>query len=158
MEIKGNFINYGEYVDVHDNEVVNIQVGGEVKIGKGKFDHFPPCMTYEQGESALRILKENGFVAQETDPMCFLYLMGCTEERTADIRPIRWLKNKQLLREMLELWFKRLLDERSMKKAKMEAMCSLCFVDKEGEAIHLAKNKPVPSYDSDVLTNFFATI
>ena len=26
MEVKGNFINYGSYVDVHDNEVVNLTI------------------------------------------------------------------------------------------------------------------------------------
>ena len=38
MEVKGNFINYGSYVDVHDNEVVNLSIdgNGEVKVDRGE--------------------------------------------------------------------------------------------------------------------------
>lgn len=84
--------------------------------------------------------------------------MGCTDERPTDVKPIVWLKTKQLLREMLELWFAKLLKEESLKKAKMEAICSQVFIDDKGEMIHLAKNKVVPSQDSDDLKEFFATI
>ena len=158
MDIKGNFINYGDYVDVHDNDVVNLTVGnGELKIDRQQ-GHFPPCLTYQQGASALVFLKEKGFVEKDTDVTNFLYLMGCTEEKTESVKPVCWLRNKQLLREMLECWFGRLIDDGSMKKARMEALCSLCFVDKKGEMIHLSKNKPVPSHESDLLTNFFATV
>lgn len=36
MEVKGNFINNGTYVDVHDNDVVNLSVdgNGEVHVDK----------------------------------------------------------------------------------------------------------------------------
>ncbi len=37
MEVKGNFVNYGSYVDVHDNEVVNLTVQGDaVKMEDGE--------------------------------------------------------------------------------------------------------------------------
>ena len=37
MEVKGNFINYGSYIDVHDNEVVNLTVDkGKVKVDKAE--------------------------------------------------------------------------------------------------------------------------
>lgn len=37
MEVKGNFINYGSYVDVHDNERVYLSVEkGKVKIDEAK--------------------------------------------------------------------------------------------------------------------------
>ena len=37
MEVKGNFINYGSYVDVHDNEVVNLTIDkGKVKVDKAE--------------------------------------------------------------------------------------------------------------------------
>lgn len=37
MEVKGNFINYGSYVDVHDNERVYLSVEkGKVKIDKAE--------------------------------------------------------------------------------------------------------------------------
>ena len=37
MEVKGNFINYGSYVDVHDNDVVNLTIDkGKVKVDKAE--------------------------------------------------------------------------------------------------------------------------
>ena len=84
--------------------------------------------------------------------------MGCTDDCPTDIKPIVWLKNKQLLREMLELWFKRLLDEKSLNKAKMEAICPHVFIDKKGESIALANNKQIGQIDSDKLANYFATL
>lgn len=158
MEVKGNFINYGDYIDVHGNEIVNLTVGnGDVKI-ENKQAHFPSCLTYSQGDATLKFLKENEFVPEDTEPTDFLYQMGCSGDCPADVKPIVWLKNKQLLREMLELWFKPLLDEKSFKKAKMEAICPNVFIDKKGESIALAKNKQVGQEDSDKLSTFFATL
>ena len=158
MEVKGNFINYGEYVDVHDNEVVNLSVGsGEVKVSKQPA-RFPASLDYDKGMKALEFLKDGGFVAKDTDPGNFLYQMGCTDERPEKIQSIVWLKNKQLLREMLEGWFAKLIVEEVLKKVKMEAICSQVFVDEKGEMIHLPKSKNYPSGDSRNIKEFFATI
>lgn len=126
--------------------------------GKKTLSHFPLCLDTKQGMNILTQLKKKGFVNNNTELDVFLYQMGCTDERPDKIRPIVWLKNKQLLREMLELWFDRLLQAQSLKKAKLEAICSQVFIDKQGNMIHLPKNKPYPSSDSDDLKDFFATI
>ena len=158
MEVKGDFINYGEYVDVHDNEVVNLSVGGgEVKVSKQPA-RFPACLDYEKGTKVLNFLKDGGFVAKATDPMNFLYQMGCTDERPEKVLPIVWLKSKQLLREMLEGWFATLIDEDALKKVKMETICSQVFVDKKGEMIQVPKSREYPSKDSDNIKDFFANI
>lgn len=158
MEVKGNFINYGNYVDVHDNEVVNLTVGdGEVKVGKQPA-RFPACLDYAQGAKVLQSLKDEGFVPKETEPMNFLYQMGCTDERPDKVQPIVWLKNKELLREMLESWFKIALDNKAVKLAKLEAVCPQVFVDAKGEKMNLAKRKVVLSVDTDKITKIFATI
>ena len=34
MEVKGDFFNFGNYVDVHDNEKVELSVGEDVEINK----------------------------------------------------------------------------------------------------------------------------
>lgn len=158
MEVKGNFINKGNYIEVHDNEVVNLNVGdGEVKVSKQPA-RFPACLDYDKGTKAFAFLKDGGFVAKDTDPVNFLYQMGCTDERPEKVLPIVWLKNKQLLREMLEGWFTKLIAEDALKKVKMEAICSQVFVDEKGEMIHLSKSKEYPSKDSDNIKVFFATI
>lgn len=125
---------------------------------KKSLAHFPACRNYTQGVAILEHLKEKGFVEKNTEPMNFLWQMGCTEERPDKVKPIVWLKTKQLLREMLELWFDRLLQEQSLNKAKIKSVCSQVFIDKQGNMIHLPKNKPYPSADSDDLKVFFATI
>lgn len=158
MEVKGNFINYGEYVDVHDNEVVNLNVGGgEVKVSKQPA-RFPACLDYNKGMNALEFLKGGGFVARNTDPRNFLYQMGCTDERPEKVQPVVWLKSKQLMREMLEGWFAKLIAEEALKKVKMEAICSQVFVDEDGEMLHLPKSREYLSSDSKSIKDFFATI
>ena len=158
MEVKGNFINYGDYVDVHDNEVVNLNVGnGKVEVNKQP-THFPPSLDFNQGQAALNFLKEKDFVPSETEPGNFLYQMGCTEESPDEVRPVVWLKNKQLLREMLEHWYSKLLEDESFTQTKMAAVCSQVFVNEDGDMIHLAKRKSVPSWESEKLKDFFATI
>lgn len=158
MEVKGNFINYGDYVDVHDNEVVNLNIGnGKVEVNK-QLAHFPPCLDFTQGQAALNFLKEKGFVPSETEPENFLYQMGCREERPDEVRPIVWLKNKQLLREMLEHWYSKLLEDKALTQTKMATICSQVFVNHDGEIIHLARRKSVPSLESDDLKFFFANI
>ena len=157
MEVKGNFINYGNYVDVHDNENVYLTVGEDVKVKKQP-SRFPACRNYTHGVAILEHLKEKGFVEKNTEPKNFLWQMGCTEELPDKVKPIVWLKTKQLLREMLEQWFGRLLQEQSLNKAKIKSLCSQIFIDKQGDMIHLAKNKVVPSQDSDDLKEFLATI
>lgn len=125
---------------------------------KKKLAHFPACRNYTQSVAILEHLKEKGFVEKNTEPKNFLWQMGCTEERPDKVKPIVWLKTKQLLREMLEQWFGRLLQEQSLNKVKIESLCSQIFIDKQGDMIHLPKNKPYPSADSDDLKVFFATI
>lgn len=153
MEVKGNFICYGNYVDVHDNENVYLTVGEDVKVKKQP-SRFPACRNYTQSVAILEHLKEKGFVEKNTEPKNFLWQMGCTEERPDKVKPIVWLKTKQLLREMLEQWFGRLLQEQSLNKVKIESLCSQIFIDKQGDMIHLPKNKPYPSADSDDLKVF----
>jgi len=148
--VTANHIN-----NIHDNDMVNMSVGDR---GDNTKTCFPPCRTYEQGNNTLRFLKEKQFIPENTDPISFLYLMGCTDECPSDISHIKWLKNKQLLREMLELWFNPLFEEKSFKKADMERKCPQIFVDKDNKKIKLAKNKHNLSMDEDELFNFFATL
>jgi len=119
---------------------------------------FPASIGYEHGAEVLILLKERGFVPSSTDPSVFLYQMGCTDECPQQLGPIVWLKNKQLLREMLELWFRRLIADKALSKARIEEICPQVFVGEDGLQLSLAKPKPVPSLESDELKKFFATV
>ena len=102
--------------------------------------HMPPCHGYDIA----------------ADPRSFLYCMGCTAEIPENIKLIRWKKSKQLLREMLSLFFDKELANGSYKKVDIEEMVPMCFVDKNGNKMILPNNKPVLTADSDLLTAFFA--
>lgn len=69
MEVKGNFINYGSYVDVHDNEVVNLSIdgNGEVKVDRGE----RPEQDDERQQELVEKLKPI-FFGEETEARAFL--------------------------------------------------------------------------------------
>jgi len=69
-------------------------------------------------------------------------------------KPIQWLKNKQLLRELLT--HPKIKCDLSI--ADMERLTPTMFVDKKGQSIKLAKNKVEPNEDSDKLRDFLATL
>ncbi len=140
----------------------NVQVIGVVESGAkvvyregqpNKHEHFPPVMDEHNGLQLLNFLMREGFVSRHTDEASFLYLMGCTLECPSSLHMISWEKNVQLLREMLELAFKPMLDDGSLRKADIERMAPLCF-ERQGEPAKLAKPKTLISYDSDRLKTF----
>lgn len=118
--------------------------------------HMPPCHGYDKGIALLDFLKAHDFIDIAADPRSFLYCMGCTAEIPENIKLIRWKKSKQLLREMLSLFFDKELANGSYKKVDIEEMVPMCFVDKNGNKMILPNNKPVLTADSDLLTAFFA--
>lgn len=78
-------------------------------------------------------LKENGFVAKNTKLAHFRVLFGiplCFDDRP--FMPIKWLKNKQLLRYFIYEIFPRGLD--GFKRGQLAAILTL-FADKNGEKI-----------------------
>ena len=123
---------------------------------KDRHAHFPPCIDESRGVALHRLLIEKGMIGGDSDEASFLYLMGCTDEPPESVEPIEWLSTKQLLREMLEGMAKPLLDGEKFKKADIERLAPLCFTQGR-KPLQLAKPKPVPSSESDALTNFFST-
>jgi hypothetical protein len=85
MEVKGNFVNYGPYVDVHDNEVVNLSIDkagkvevkthgvsaslserGEPAAGEAAArTGVPEVLQTEEAERLWQRLREAGFIAAE---------------------------------------------------------------------------------------------
>ncbi|KXB46042.1 hypothetical protein HMPREF1870_00960 [Bacteroidales bacterium KA00344] len=83
-------------------------------------------------------LKENGFVPKDTKLAHFRVLFGillCFDD--TPFRPIRWLKNKQLLRYFICEIFSRGLD--GFKRGQLAAILTL-FADKHGEKITVIKS------------------
>ncbi len=119
-------------------------------------DHFPPCMSIEQGRDLHRYLVAKSFIDAMTDMPSFLYLMGCTSEQPTELKLIPWCQNKQLLRDLLEHAFLPLLESKSFRFSDLEELTPKCFV-KNGKPFYLAKRKRIISYASDIIKKFFAT-
>ncbi|MGX8696341.1 MAG: hypothetical protein ACSW8D_08155 [Prevotella sp.] len=119
--------------------------------------YMPPCIDYAFGIALFDFLKQGGYIDANSDAASFFYLFGCTEERPKVLRPIRWMQNKQLLRETLELTYAKLLRDGHVNKTVLVKMAKICFIDTKGNAMVLAQNKVIYSYKSDEVKNFFAT-
>jgi len=139
---------YESFVRMHPDEFQSYQ----------KHDHFPHIIKTEQGLDLYNFLVSKSFISAETDESSFLYLMGCTTEQPKELKLITWLCNKQLLREMLELLYKTLIENKNLLKAKLEELTSHCFVGKKGNPYKLAKRKVRLSKESDDIKNKIATL
>ena len=82
----------------------------------------------------------------------------CTNGKTyienATDKPLKWLQNKQLARELLT----HQNIKGGLKVADIERITPTLFVDEKGNPLNLAKSKPTLSKDSDNLSNFLATL
>lgn len=68
----------------------------------------------------------------------------------ANERPITWLKNKQLLRELL---MHKNIKKESFKNVDVQKATPYYFINRKNNPIKLANNKPEPSEDSDKIDN-----
>jgi hypothetical protein len=79
---------------------------------------------------------------------------GKTYIESAIEKPLKWLQNKQLLREMLT--HDKIKGTLSI--AEIERQTPNLFIDEHNRSLSLANNKPVPSTDSDNLKKNLATL
>ena len=82
--------------------------------------------------------------------------MGYSSEMKGEVKQIVWLKNKQLARECVTLRNDKAIDSGQLKIAVMEKITERVFI-MNGKPLELAKNKPVPSWESERLKGIFAT-
>ena len=125
---------------------------------EAEIEHFPAHIQYEDGVRMLAWLKQMLFIAADTDSASFMYLMGCTNQMPAEVKKIVWTasgSNKQLLRELVEHAYAGLIESKACSKADIEKMVPNVFVNAKGESMTLAKNKQVPSFESDAISDFF---
>lgn len=118
-----------------------------------KPESFPLTLTKNDLLKLYSLLKEKNMIDDHTPECSFLYWFGYGEY-TLNITPIRWTETKQVLRELLEGLYKR----KGTVFADIERTASICFLQRDGKPMKLAKNKPKPSYSSDAINNFLATI
>ena len=161
IAIMGFLADYAHEFELEKEVVAKIYTlineKSETPEKKHQAKHMPACFGYDKGIGLLRFLKEKGFVERSADPDSFLYFMGCLPLEPELLKPIGWMKSKQLLREMLEQAFAEHIDNGVMRKVELEQLTPACFIDKTGSRIELPKNKREMSLDSDMLVVFFAT-
>ena len=111
-------------------------------------------------------LVDNEFIDKQTNINHFYFVFGGLEvpPDTSELKPIKWLKNKQLLRELI---FGRkyegftdtgLLNTNGVVKATVSKEIPLFFRDKNNRTLRLANDKFEPSCDSDIINNILKSL
>lgn len=85
----------------------------------------------------------DGFIPKNTDKEGFKWVFGWKNDKYTSFQ-IKWLKNKQLLRELLIP-----LRHSDIIQADYERLVPIFFIDKKENYISLAKGKHIESTDSD---------
>lgn len=98
------------------------------------------------------LLVKDGFIPYDTDPAGFIWVFGGESDKYTSFE-IKWLKNKQLLRELLIP-----LRHSDIIQADYERIAPIIFIDKKGNQISLAKAKHIESTDSDKIAEIHKKI
>lgn len=149
-------VSFSELMNKYKDNVVDAEV---VEDSETK-NQFPLLSTTDKLIELREFLVSEGFVGKETTNEELLYYFGHKEYKPAELKRITWLihkSNKQLLRELIIGLYKIQIDERLYSKTYIENIVPNVFVDTRGESLHLAKEKKVPSSESDKIMNFLAT-
>ena len=141
---------------------VETLVAKELKIEGVGHSHFPELISVEESTKLYEFLSRERFIDGNKTPLAdFNYLMGAANQYTTHDgpKPICWLKNRQMLREMLTRAFATLLENGTTLKSLAD-LVPCCFVDKNNVALSLSKNnaRQIVKQEMDALDEFFATI
>ena len=115
-------------------------------------EHFPLEGDVAEGRKVFQQLVDNGFIAKDTDESSFLFVLGYAAGMNGDVKQIVWLKTKQLAREFVTLRNEKAIESGQLKIATMEKLTEQLFL-MDGKPLKLAKNKAVPSWESESLKN-----
>ena len=105
-----------------------------------------------QRDLLFELLANSGFIPKKTDKDSFILAFGGKVDKYTNFK-ITWLKNKQLLRELLIP-----LKHSEIIQAAFERLIPFVFINENNNPITLAKNKPVPSLDSDTIAEIHKRI
>lgn len=101
-------------------------------------------------------LINGGFIPTDTNRNHFAFVFGGVPipDNEKPFQPLKWMKNKQLLRELLT-------EERikeCLTNAGVERITPDLFIDKKGNLFKLSKNKHISNRDSKKIVKIFATL
>jgi len=98
-------------------------------------------------ETLHRNLIENKYISQDSDFESFKSIFHGYS--TSNFAPIKWLSNKQLLRELLTS-----LKYNDINIAEMQRLTPTLFIDKQNKPLDLAKNKHLETRESRQIQTF----
>ena len=141
---------YNIYGDVVQQKVVQVDDG---KNKKEEQSHFPLNETKDEGIRLYNALTTEKFMQVAIDS--WLYLLGFSDQIPLHKQLVQWLGTKEQLRVMLRMIFERLIKENGLSVADIERLTPLCFIDKKGNPMHLAKPRDESSMEMDKLKEIF---
>lgn len=157
MKIK---IEPGARVQITDKPIYNIfgdvvqqKIVQGVDANKRERQHFPLNNTIDEGFRLFNELKEEKFMQCSIDS--WLFLMGFSEQEPLRVNMIKWLGTKEQLRVMLRMLFDTQINEKALSVADLERLTPLCFIDKKGKPMNLAKQKDEISQRMEKLKEIF---
>lgn len=151
----GNGTNIGQFVV--DNHGTMNYYAEDKKTSSQSVAHFPLNKSEDEGRQWYSFLIKNGFISEETEQVCWLYLLGFSSTIPDNIKPIAWLKTVETARLMLRKCFDNLISSNRMSVKEMGEIASQCFI-KDGKPLKLAKPKAETSSDADLIEEFLPTI
>lgn len=136
------------------------------KIKGNGYDSDTICINKNLVAEQIKLLFENlidsRFIDAKTDRDCFSFVLNGTPLPIGKVfKPIIWLKNKQLLRELLfghEVNSIIGIAGKVEIKIEIEKRISTLFCDSKNKPFKLASNKHVESTDSDKIKDILATL
>lgn len=134
----------------------------ELIIEGGDHPRFPECLSVDDTKKLYDYLSQNGFISREKTPLAdFNYLMGASKQYATPNgpKPICWIINGQMLRQMLLLAFSPLL-KNGTSQAYLGKIVPHCFVDEKNKPLKLPKNdeRAIDYVKMESLKHFFTTI
>lgn len=161
IKVYGDFIMTGATKEVHFHDGTHYhgvqppQEDAKSTVSGTVPTALPAYLNREEVISLYRFVIENGFIAPKTSSENFLYIFGIEQSIPDNFRPVCWLKNKQLLRELLEHVYMHPINSGSIAFSDLSNCVPTIFVSKKGVPLTLARRKHEDSLDSDLLANFF---
>ena len=143
---------------IENSQIIGIAESGSTIIYKkeGRDEEqlrFPLNSTKDEGVRLYDNLTNDSFMQVPLDS--WLFLMGFVEQRPEHVVAIKWMGTKEQLRLMLRLLFESLLNNKVISVAMIERLTPMCFIDKNGKPLKLAKAREESSWRTDRLKEFF---
>lgn len=113
----------------------------------------PAVLTSDELILLHQFLLSNKYI-ERTSGEDFIYRMGIQQGVPTFPKRICWIKNKQVLHDMINTLYDEQLREKTVRKSDIERRIPLCFEETNGHAIELSKYKAINSEDVVLMMQF----